>query len=167
MSEVTVFLDVDGVLSPVAPPRHDHWDDWERIEGIPFHLVLSRQMAARIADLGAEIIWLTTWEHDANAVVADYLGWEPHEVLERKDSTGQWWKFEALAERIESDPRPFAWIDDELERRKRDVGPWLRDRDVPVLALSPRSEIGLTPGEITRLEDFVAEHAGGAVHGAG
>ena len=159
MSVVTVFLDVDGVLSPVVPPRSDHWDDWERIEGIPFHLVLSRQMAARIADLDAEIIWLTTWEHDANAVVADYLGWEPHDVLERKGSRGEWWKLEALAERIESDPRPFVWVDDELERRKRDVEPWLRGLDVPVLPLAPRSEVGLTESQITEIERFVAEHA--------
>lgn len=157
MPNPVVFLDVDGVLSPMVTESRA-WDDWQRVEGIPFHLVLSREMAQRISALDAEVIWLTTWEHDANAVVAQELGWEPNDVLDRHDPQEGWWKLEAIRERIESDPRPFVWIDDELEPRKHEVEPWLRELDVPSLALSPRPEVGLTEGELERVETFVEEH---------
>ena len=159
MSQVVVFLDVDGVLSPVVP-RSDAWDDWQRVEDIPFHLVLSREMAGRIAQLDAEIVWLTTWEHDANAVVAEFLDWEPHAVLERTRDGAGWWKLEAVRERIEKEQRPFVWVDDELEHRKRDVEPWLRSLEVPVLPLSPRAEVGLTEAELTQIEAFIERHGG-------
>lgn len=153
-----MFLDVDGVLSPLAPGS-SAWDDWERVEDIPFHLVLSRRMARRIRELGVEVVWLTTWEHDANAVVADTLGWEPNDVLVREGSDAGWWKLAAIRERIEAEPRPFVWIDDELERRKREVESWLRGLEVPALAISPRPEVGLTTAELERIEEFVAEHS--------
>ena len=157
MSRPVVFLDVDGVLSPVVP-HSDAWTDWERVENIPFHLVLSRKMAGRIAQLDAEVVWLTTWEHDANAVVAEFLGWQPHDVLERSGDEERWWKLDAITERIEKEPRPFVWVDDELEHRKRDVEPWLRSVEVPVLPLSPRAEVGLTEAELDQIEAFVRRH---------
>lgn len=152
-----VFLDVDGVLSPVAPGS-SAWDDWELVDDSPFHLVLSRRMAERIRDLDAEVVWLTTWEHDANAVVAEVLAWDPNDVVVRRDTGTEWWKLVAIAERIEADPRPFVWVDDELERRKREVERWLRGLDVPALAISPRPEVGLTAAELEQIEEFVAEH---------
>lgn len=152
-----LYLDVDGVLSPYAH-QAPTWDDWRRIDHAPYHLVLSESMATRLDRLEAEIVWLTTWEDQANHYVGSALGWDALDVVgRRRGPADRWWKLEALRRRIRRDPHPFVWVDDELERRARMVEPWLDELGIPHLLVSPDPETGLSSAELDEIERFVSD----------
>lgn len=156
VSTPLLFLDVDGVLSPMSLGAPT-WGDWKIVEGSPFHLLLSRTMAARIAALGVDLAWLTTWQHDANRVVGALLGWPPHPVLEPGDPPAErWWKLGSIEAWLADDLRPFVWVDDELEARAPLIDPWAAELTVPHLLVSPDPDVGLTPDELATIGGFVA-----------
>jgi hypothetical protein len=74
----TLFLDVDGVLNAFQlDPTLATFDDFEDQEvmvdeGNGFRMILdlclSRSMGKRIGALSAEIVWATTWEHNADSM---------------------------------------------------------------------------------------------------
>ena len=79
-----VFLDVDGVLNAYAyDPLLAGYSDFELHEvtvgqesgfRMVFDLCLSMTMGKALAALPAEIVWLTTWEADADRIVAPLCG---------------------------------------------------------------------------------------------
>jgi hypothetical protein len=64
-------------------------------------------------------------------------------------------KTKAIREHLASDPRPFAWCDDYLDRRSLPAPP--RPLQLPHLLVSPRTRSGLTPEHIEQLLEF-ADH---------
>jgi hypothetical protein len=75
-----VLLDVDGVLNAVqAWGRSDAWDDWRTglrdAEGRSFPITWSPSVVAAVRSWQelAEVQWLTTWGHDANASLRHLL----------------------------------------------------------------------------------------------
>jgi hypothetical protein len=139
MSRGLLLLDVDGPLNPYAakrtrrPPGYETFrytadGDWltgriaQRRKGIrvwlnPGHGARLRALAAE-ADL--ELVWSTTWQHQANALVASAIGLDSLPVIEFPEtdhaSVGGWrrddgWKWPSVAEY--ADGRPLAWLDDE------------------------------------------------------
>ena len=132
-----LFLDVDGVLNVF---ERDLGSDAEMFDDFVQHDVdfdvvagyhrsvavwLSPAMGARIARLAVDTQWVTTWEHRANSAIGPLCGL-PRDlpVLLHGETDEEWdldWKFLAVRRVIEDDPRPFVWIDDDLEflRRRR------------------------------------------------
>lgn len=149
MTHVTLFLDVDGVVSPL-PEAGDvlPWADFRRVPH-GFHCLVSRSMADALAALPVRLVWLTTWEEMANEVIAPVLGWDRLEVVERKAHAEEpWWKLNAVEAHIKaSDGGPFIWIDDDIAFEDQ-VRPSLESCPVRYLLISPESSVGITPEHI-------------------
>lgn len=116
-----LFLDVDGPLIPFGAPA-----------GYPEHLTpgpegtnpllarLDPALGPLLSALPCELIWATTWMHEANRSVGPALGLPPSAVLDRPDTAddpidtwfGLHWKTRALVDRAAG--RAFIWVDDEI-----------------------------------------------------
>ena len=136
-----LFLDIDGVLNVSQKDlggNADIFDDFVTHD-VDFDVVagyhrsvavrLSPAMGARVARLAVDTQWVTTWGHRANSAIAPPCGL-PRDlpVLVQGDNDEEWdldWKFRAVRQVVEADPRPFVWIDDDID--------FLRDE-----AVSPR-----------------------------
>jgi hypothetical protein len=71
--------------------------------------------------LPCDLVWATTWMHDANECVAPWIGlpqlpvviWpEPSPIDDQDEQDGIHWKTRSLVEWAAG--RPFAWVDDEI-----------------------------------------------------
>lgn len=114
-----LFLDVDGPLLPFGdgPQRQSSGS------GQTAHLArLDPQVGLRLAALPCDLVWATTWEDQANAEIAPWIGlprlpvvnWpEPSDADEREDQWfGLCWKTRTLV--AWANQRPFAWVYDEI-----------------------------------------------------
>ena len=133
-----------------------------------FVVCLSPAMGARLAQLAADIQWVTTWEHRADSAIAPLCGLPSGlPVLSPLDEAEEWeldWKFLAVRRSVERDPRPFVWIDDDIDFFRD--GPmtareWAAGISLPNLLIAPESETGLLPDQLDAVEDFVRRHGGG------
>jgi hypothetical protein len=169
-----LFLDVDGVLNAFEfNPNLATFDDFEDQEvtvdeGSGFRMILdlclSRSMGERIGALSAEIVWATTWEHNADSMIAPLCGLpRGMRVLVRPHSTTHLdggWKFDEVRRSVAEDMRPFVWIDDDIDAFRN--GPesarrWARDLPVQNLLLAPDPRTGLTHGHLETIEDFLEQ----------
>ena len=148
-----VYLDVDGVVSALAP-THGFGD------GAPFELfgdelTLSERLGDRLRCLDAELRWLTTWGAEANPIGAAMdLPDLPVAGLAPMDATaGGPWKFEVVRAQVELERRPFVWIEDEAIPPEAE--PWAAEIGVPCLLTEPDPDRGLTPAELDAVEAFV------------
>ncbi|MBR7833113.1 hypothetical protein KDL01_07550 [Actinospica durhamensis] len=126
-----LFLDVDGPLNPFAakPTRRPAGYVTHRLRpaGWTEHSFYGRPRALRVwlnpdhgaalAGLPVELVWATTWEHDANRLIGPQIGLPRLPVVEwpskeRADADGLFWKTRHLAEYAAG--RPFAWVDDQI-----------------------------------------------------
>ena len=78
MASPLLLLDVDGVLSPTRRPTPDWRPHTVVADGVPHRLWLNPRHGPRLLDLarrcGAELVWATPWEHDANVEIAPRIG---------------------------------------------------------------------------------------------
>lgn len=126
-----VALDVDGPLNPYAqkPHRRDELPlpyktlrlrpcGWERAPK-PLRVWLSERhgpMLCRFAvEHGADLVWATTWEHDANRMIGPAVGLPELPVVEFGGHPGtvKGWKYPAVA--AYADGRPLVWFDDDFQ----------------------------------------------------
>jgi HAD domain in Swiss Army Knife RNA repair proteins len=168
----TVFLDVDGVLNAFRfDVEHASFGDFTdhavTIDDQPglgrrFDLCLSRTMGERLASLNAVIVWVTTWEHHADTYIAPLCGL-PRDlsVLTSPDGVDTWhgtWKFDAVRRAVSEDPRPFVWVDDDLDafgRGSDSARRWAADLPIENLLVSPDPRAGLTHGHLEAIEAFL------------
>ena len=170
----TVFLDVDGVLNAFQfDPEHATFDDFTdhaitiddpQSFGRRFDVCLSRTMGERIASLPAVIVWVTTWEHHADTYIAPLCGLPTGlKVLTSPGDVDTWhgtWKFDAVRRAITDDPRPFVWVDDDLDlfgRGSHSTRRWAEDLPIENLLLSPDPRSGLTHGNLDAIEAFLEQ----------
>lgn len=121
-----LFLDVDGPLIPFGgtPSQYPAGYPTYRSPSAPrataLHPLLTRINPAygpRLASLGCELVWATTWMSDANDIVAPWLGLPPLPVMAWPEDAeyergGLHWKTRPLAARAAG--QPFVWVDDEI-----------------------------------------------------
>jgi len=167
-----LFLDVDGVLNAFdfdsSLASFDDFEEHEVMldEGNGFRmnldLCLSQSMGERIGALSAEIVWATTWEHNADSIVAPLCGLPRSlRVLTRPRSTTRMdgaWKFDEVRRVVTDEMRPFVWIDDDIDAFR--LGPesarrWAAALPVQNLLLAPDPRTGMTHGHLEAIEDFL------------
>ncbi len=169
-----VYLDVDGVLNAFQfDAEHASFDDFtdhaitvddQHGYGRRFDVCLSRSMGERIASLPAVIVWVTTWEYHAGTYIAPLCGLPAGlTVLTSPGGTAAWdglWKFDAVRRAVRDNPRPFIWVDDDLDafaRGSDSARRWAADLPIENLLLSPDPRAGLTVGHLEAMEAFLTK----------
>ena len=152
---MNLYLDVDGVISPVTHHEPGDFSDWQDEQFFRY----SPQMVALLSSLEVTPHWLTTWREQANTVLTPIFNWEPLDVLERHPELF-WWKLESLG-RIQRCDEPFIWIDDELDERRADgyADILLERYRAPFLLISPDPHVGLSLRDIDTIEEFIRVNA--------
>lgn len=163
-----IYLDVDGCLNPITyKHRRKHWEDYKRhrIEVYPtqfFRVWLSEQMGAEFLRLAreysAEIVWSTTWMHEANKFISPIIGLPDDLRVTRfdevydtdKTSSG---KIPAIAEMCNDNA--IVVIDDWLGFKDKC---WLKERQeedgYPTLGIKPYETVGITKAHIAQIGEF-------------
>lgn len=178
------LLDIDGVINALGHRNYqDKWpnDKWfETSLGPPgerkFRFRISpsvRDFILEMHNLGVDIRWHTTWQHDAK-VVADYLElpmFPVHPAPEFNDFRYRsgWWKAPSAFRLFKEDDRPWIWTDDDLSANVlreslNDACLVVNERipqsvvDAKYLFISPDEDYGLTPIHTSLIRGFVARH---------
>ena len=183
-SRPLVLLDVDGVLNAVSGGLSAAWDDWRSgvaaAQGRTFPITWSPSVVRAVLSWRelAEVQWLTTWGHDANASLRHLLALpelpvagtydEPAEGAPDRDGathaavapaapdplTGRWWKFDVVRRTVRADPeRRLVWIDDDLFAQD-EVRQWMREQTSSLLVAPPPSS-GLTRAHLDSIDAWL------------
>lgn len=147
-----IYLDVDGVLSPMGAENPDFLDWCPAGPG-----AYSPTLMAEVADLGLERHWLTSWRTSANSTYGRYAGW-PELPVVRRPPGGGWWKLHGLV-RVHPAGEPLVWVDDDLASYlyERGYEDYVAERvGAPVLLVSPTPSVGLTRNHLARIRERTA-----------
>jgi hypothetical protein len=159
-----LFLDVDGPLIPFGGiGEHDSEPRGEgRDEANPLLARLDPELGPLLSSLRCELIWTTTWSHDANRHIGPILGLPTLTVLDWPDEAadpidtwfGLHWKTRAVVEHAAG--RTFIWIDDEITDRDTE---WV-SANHPGRALLHRvdSRVGLRPSDFDVLSAWLGAY---------
>jgi hypothetical protein len=157
-----LFLDVDGVAAPVGPATLEEteppagyrtWPD--AMWSVYVHEALDQW--GRELDEKFEVLWTTTWQHNAPVAIGEpaglpdwpYLPLDHSDVERLRDKLGH--KIAAISKVLAADPRPFAWIDDDLV----EPGPTrILEIDLPKLLIKPVTDVGITREQVDQLLAF-------------
>jgi hypothetical protein len=137
-----MLLDVDGVLNPYGfadvPAGFTPHQLFERDDPV----WLNPEHGGWITELQAayEVVWATSWNEDANRLLAPLLGIAPLAMLPMPSAA-----FDPRAKLNRIDrfvrDRPVAWIDD---LHAASAARWAQDRRAPTLLIPADSAVGLT-----------------------
>ncbi|GAA0397863.1 hypothetical protein [Streptomyces luteireticuli] len=167
MSRPLLFLDVDGPLNPYAAQPERRPDGYTTIrvprkhEGLstrmrPLRVWLNPEHGRALLRLGYELIWATTWMHEANHWIGPVIGLPElpfvdfGNALLRERPDGVHWKTGPLVDY--ADGRPFAWVDD--EQGAPDAAYVAAHHSGPGLLHHVNPRIGLREPDFDKLADF-------------
>lgn len=161
---IHLYLDIDGVLNPIALEGETLADVWGGLTAYTaaYGEQVAPALVARLNRLVAEHSitghWLTTWMQEAPEFgqLVGLAGSESWPVLEAKSSLGWAWpKFSSVRAHVEATAPDLAiWFDDHLAEEP-EARQWA-DEHPNVLAFSPKKTHGVTPEMIDEIEDAVA-----------
>jgi hypothetical protein len=179
MARGLLLLDVDGPLNPYAAKRtrrppgyatyrrtNTGWhtgSDAHRYKGLRvwLHPGHGEQLLTLAAKTSLELVWATSWEHEANERIAPAIGLPTLPVIEfpSNDPTHGWndeWKWQAVA--VYADGRPLAWLDDEHDRPGAEE--FARQRaGTPTLLCHVDPKQGLGPAHLAEVLSWAGELA--------
>ncbi|MET9528953.1 MULTISPECIES: hypothetical protein [unclassified Streptomyces] len=167
-----LLIDVDGPLNPYSArlarlrgytAHRLHPANWlaRQTPGSRAHrrglcVRLHPEHGARLTALPFELVWATTWMHEANEMIGPVIGL-PHALpviewpeLFAKDPDGLFWKTRPLLEWAAG--RPFAWVDDMIT--DLDTAHVTTHHDAPSLLLRIRPRHGLRERDFTTLTNW-------------
>ncbi|WET76296.1 HAD domain-containing protein [Amycolatopsis sp. QT-25] len=167
-----LFLDVDGPLIPfgLAPrqyPTYRTTPDPQQNGSNPLLSRINPEHGPRLAALPCELVWATTWMHDANECIAPRIGlprlavviWpEPSGVDEQDERNGLHWKTRGLVDWAAG--RPFAWVDDEITDTDRAWVSAHHHGSALLHRIDPRH--GLTAADYASLEEWLQKTGTGS-----
>ncbi|CAL9498287.1 hypothetical protein SUDANB176_03390 [Streptomyces sp. enrichment culture] len=148
-----LFLDVDGPLIPFGAAARGPLAP----EGNPLLGRLDPAVGARLLALPCDLVWATTWRHEANAAIAPRLGLPSLPVVDRPEDDapaprGLHWKTRLLSEW--AGHRPFVWLDDEIGAMDR---LWIESaHPAPALLLRVDPARGLTEADLAVTEEWLS-----------
>ena len=152
-----LLVDVDGVLNPLVRIAVFPRDFAEhRLEG--FRVLLSARHGVWLNALADrfDLVWATTWEDDANRLIAPLIGLPTDLPVIRfgdPERPGTW-KLPDVAAYVGD--RPAAWVDDDLWG---DAEAWARARAAPTLLVRTDPAVGLARRHVKALERFAGRLA--------
>lgn len=155
-----IYLDVDGVLNMLDRSEdatgNECWGDFIVHPDVKpdqdpraFDLCMSKSMVAALAALPADVVWLTTWRHDAPKHVAPLVEAPEWHVID--------WGYEkgaALAQDQAANPRPFVWVDD-YEATEANVRYFIGKTNIPYLLIKPNPLQGITRAHMREIQGFL------------
>ncbi|MEU0094728.1 HAD domain-containing protein [Kribbella sp. NPDC006257] len=158
-----LLLDIDGPLNPYRakeiPPGYELHEIQEGDK--KWTLLLNQQHGIELNALAEtfDLVWATSWEHGANRLIAPRLGlpdtlpvitW-PADARTGALRLRRSWKTSSVADWVGG--RPFAWVDDEVNRRDR---AYLRSRDGlgPHLLQRVEADRGLTEKDFETIREW-------------
>ncbi|MFF5212789.1 HAD domain-containing protein [Streptosporangium sp. NPDC000396] len=158
-----MLLDVDGVLNPLrrSSPRFRRYK--VIVDGELYRILLDRRHGPKLLALaratGAELVWATTWEQQANEEISPRIGLLHLPVItvtgDLTSLYGEHFKTRSVADYVQH--RPFVWFDDDLTAADHDylthhpgVGDFL------LIDVDPRA--GLTGEHLDQARQWLAEH---------
>ncbi|MFI0787486.1 HAD domain-containing protein [Streptomyces lydicus] len=156
-----LFLDVDGPLLPFGGPRPSRSGGSQGlpIEANPLLARIDPAVGRRLAALGYELVWATTWGEGANECIAPRIGLPPLEVIrwpepsateERDVLAGRHWKTRPIVAWAAG--RAFAWVDDEITRADH---AWVAaHHSGPALLRQVDPRVGLTADDLDVLASW-------------
>ena len=156
-----LFLDVDGTLLPFGGGPYPLYEPAfpQAAAATAEHPLLNRvdpALGARLASLGCELVWATTWRDDANSCLAPWLGLPRLPLVDWSDAddegrAGLHWKTRAHVSWAAG--RGFVWVADEVTEKDR---VWVAGHH-PGRALVHRVEAqrGLTDGDFALLDEWI------------
>lgn len=163
---IRVFVDVDGVINAYSGKPHVPDWGWPRENGeyvkvLGLGIVYSPDMIQRLGDVTArddvEALWLTTWVDTARDDLAPVIGlgstWH---VVPRTYDEKIWWKLDAIQSLNTGFTGKVVWVDDDIKFFP-EAKEWLESCDLDILAVSPRTETGITLSQMQRIERYVNE----------
>lgn len=169
MTDRVWFLDVDGVIAPYG--KGGAYRDWVRSPHPEYELWLSPTQADLIRGIvertGTELVWVTTWAHEAATSIEEVLGWPTHRFAplpqadikgaDRDPATGRWWKLDAVEWFLqELQPARFVWSDDDLPRHRSTVTKVLASVEASGLLQAPKPHVGLSRRWLREAEEHLA-----------
>lgn len=129
-----LLIDIDGPLNPYAakPERRPEGYTTHRMKPSvwvarhsplpaalvrPLRVWLNPGHGPQLLSMPYELVWATTWQHEANTMVGPHLGLPELPVIEWPElfahrADGTFWKTKEVVAWAAG--RPFAWIDDEV-----------------------------------------------------
>ncbi len=138
------------------------WSSMPTRYRMTWSLKLIEALKALETDYDVEIVWCTTWCHDAPKSVGPLMGLGMHHrVLEPLNGVVDFpsinWKLEAVREDQLANPSPYIWIDDEVW----DLGPERLLSSLPgdpldrYLLIGPDGPWGITPQHMSEVYTFL------------
>ncbi|WP_128432591.1 HAD domain-containing protein [Streptomyces cyaneus] len=167
-----LFIDIDGTLIPFGSerPYPVHEPRFPLPQSAADQPLLTRAdpalgvRLARLAAIGCELVWATTWMDDANDVVAPWLGLPPLPVVDWPDEgvepplgpRGLTWKTRTIVAWAAG--RPFVWVDDEVTDTDR---AWVAaHHPAPALLHRVDHRYGLTARDFDVMEEWITAGSG-------
>jgi HAD domain in Swiss Army Knife RNA repair proteins len=152
-----IFLDVDGPLIPFRSRPSERPPAPPAETGNPLLGRLDPADGRRLLALNADLVWATTWESEANEVVAPRLGLPQLPVVtwpedDEDPPRGVHWKTAPLTRWAAG--RPFIWLDDEVTDADRH---WVAaHHPAPALLHRVDAFTGLTGADFTAVRRWLS-----------
>lgn len=156
-------VDVDGVLNAIS--RGEPPEGWRDTRALGFRIRYNpghgTKLLVAAEETGAELVWCTTWESQANDCIGALLGlpelpWVPMEPGRAGLKFSEYRPFgvvKAIAMCTYAAGRPFCWLDDEP-----DAADALRSCPAPHLVVQVAEHTGLQDKHLERARTWLREH---------
>jgi hypothetical protein len=163
---ITMYLDVDGVVCPFGPAGSTPWGTaWSLANAGMLEVAYAADLVAGLNGLvrlpHLRCVWLTSWEDMAPQYLCPAIGlagsrW-PWLTAAGAGAGEGWWKLTALQEDVAATgPNGIVWIDDQLQY-EQEAQAWAAILGVRILTISPDPRRGISPAELAAVSSFVRE----------
>ena len=158
-----LLLDVDGVVNPFAQSNSQlrKGKQFREYKLLGFKVWLNPWHGEELLKLTDvfDLVWATTWEHEANSLIGPRLGLPELPVIEftklmpdQPPEPGLHWKTAVITAYALAHRRAFAWVDDEVS--VQDGMHFMKWCEDPFLALKIDPVTGLTAEHFTKLREW-------------
>lgn len=152
-----LMIDVDGPLNPWAATNSKRPKMYRRYRIDQYVVWLAREHGRELNGLADvfDLVWCTTWEHQANTDIGPKIGLPKLPVIvfpnpHDRPNARLHWKTASI--RVYVDGRPFAWVDDEVSRWDEQ---YLQDvHESPVMLRKIDPAVGLTDTDFVELREW-------------